>query len=210
MKNGFCFAGMTEDGRWIRPVLPERRQWNTLLYSDNEKIKIGDVIRLEGMYKPETPHTEDMIVKEMVKIGSLSSSDLIAFLNTVAESTRDLEDTIAGKGRSLCLVKASSFKTVYIEEDDLRKTRISFKLPDVESEYVNNTRKPGYPCVCLHWRAIQGQGIRIKTDNFKNIFLGIGLAREFFSSGRRVRPAPMIISIITDPPLPGEIDYNNP
>lgn len=214
MHNGYCFAGMTCNGKWIRPVLAHQRQWGSLMYENEEKIKIGDIIDVRQLKRlspkrPEMPHIEDVVVQRMIKVGELAHHELIEFLKDVVEGYAELEDTLARKNRSLCLVEVSSLKKVYVEEEDRKRTRISFKLPNVDFEYINTTQKPGYPCVCLHWRAIQGHGIEI-PDKFNSIFLGIGLARGFFSGNRWVDPTPMVISVITDPALPLGIDYDNP
>ncbi len=197
------------DGYWIRPVLPNKQQWKFLTYNNGEYIDIGDVIQINGKPRPDPPHTEDVEVQSFKRIRRMSHVELINFLTKNAENNVQLFHTLNRNNRSLCVVQAENFRKVYTEEDP-RRTRIAFKLPDSNYEYINDTSKPGYPCVCLHWRAIQGKGLALPAS-FDRMFIAIGLARGFISaSGQRIEPAPMIISVITNPKLPGDINYNDP
>ena len=209
MAGGFCFAGMNERGEWVRP-LPDGRQWKRLYYDSGELIRIGDVVRVAGRPEPDPPHAEDYIISRFERVRKLTHRELIAFLTTHAEDRAALDATLALDARSLCLVRAESFEIVYREGGDPRRTRIAFKLSGVSDPYFNITQKPGYPCNCLRWRAIQAQGVQI-PDEFVKAFIGVGLARPFRGDdGRQVPPSPMIISLITDPHIPGEINYDNP
>lgn len=210
MQNGFCFAGMTKDGRWVRPVLPSRNQWTSLYYENGEPICIGDVIKVNGRNRPDPPHTEDIEVKGFNKVDKLTHKQLISLLEKHSESLTSLHDTLDRNGRSLCLIKVSSFRIVHIKDNDIRRTRLAFTLVDHAQEYINTTLTPGYPCSCLHWRGIQLHRLTLPMSA-NNKFMCIGLARGFYGDrGQWVDPAPMVISVITDPPLPGGINYDNP
>jgi len=217
MAGGYCFAGMNENGEWVRPQL-EGTQWKNLYYqsvafSTEEYIRIGDVVRVEGRYETNLrhpAHVEDYIVRRFDKVGNLGQRELIAFLDAHSEGSVALDATLSRSGRSLCMVQVESFEVVYKEEGDPRRTRIAFNLPGIPTTYINTTKKPGYPCTCLRWRAIQDQDVQIPSE-VKKIFIGVGLAREFTGAdGQLVPAAPMVISLITDPAMPGEIDYDNP
>ncbi|MBM7853903.1 hypothetical protein JOC37_000268 [Desulfohalotomaculum tongense] len=208
MKNGFCFAGISKDGNWVRPVLPNKGQWKSLYYENGRPICIGDVIEVNGRGRPYPPHTEDVEVKRFCKIRKMEHNELISFLTDNAENEPDLRNTLERNNRSLCIVNAQSFRKVYVDKYDKKKTRVSFVFNN--KEYENTTLKKGFPCTCLHWRTIQSQALEY-PKKFKKIFISIGLARGFTGDdGVWVHPAPMIISIITDPPLPGGINYLNP
>ena len=101
MENGFCFAGMTKTGQWVRPVLPNKGQWKYLVYSNGENISIGDIINISGSPKSDPPHTEDIEVDGFRKISKLKHSALIDFLNKHSESETDLQHTLDRNNRSL-------------------------------------------------------------------------------------------------------------
>jgi hypothetical protein len=208
MKKGVCFAGLNcRTGEWVRPVL-DRAQWNSLTHANGQLIEVGQLINLNNpRLRPDPPHTEDVVVDGFSLVRKLSDQEFQSVLDRHAEDIFALTDTINYNERSLCLVKADSFKTVYTENDDDRKTRLSFRFR--ARDYNNTTKtKPGFPCTDVRWRALKAANQADPRGS--HLYIGIGLARSFQSDdGSLVPPASMVISVLTFPPFKVMVDPRN-
>ena len=107
----FCIAGMTNNGKWIRPIPNDEanRFWlrNDLTSGNSGFAKSGDVWEVEGKVpdKFQFPnHTEDFIITKRNYVKRLSNDELIVFLRNKVESESDFISTINANGRSLCFI----------------------------------------------------------------------------------------------------------
>lgn len=207
MKKGVCFAGLDySTGKWVRPVL-DRTQWNSLTHDNGWLIEVGQLIKLNNpRLRPVPPHTEDVVVAGFSFVRKLTDQEFQMFLDCHAEDVQTLTDTLNVNGRSLCLVKADSVTTVYTEEDDPRKTRLSFWFRG--REYINTTKTPGFPCTDVRWRALKAAGQAAPRGTY--LYIGIGLARSFpRDDGSLVPPSRMVISVLSFPPFKVTVDPRN-
>lgn len=198
MRSGFCLAGMDPaTGRWVRPVKPAG-QWQELADRNGEPIHIGDRLRLvDPCPRPQPPHSEDVVTAGLVRVGRLPPGQLLHRLREWAEDEGALRQTLAGEGRSLCLVRVDRFWTAH-QEADLHRTRLAFRIGT--TVYQNRTALPGYPCTDLVWRAYKGAGGADPSP--RETYLAIGLSRAFTDRrGFPVPPSPMVVAVLTVPPL---------
>lgn len=207
MNDGFCIAGMTTDGRWIRLIPQGSHNWRSIAYNNREYIRTGDVLNVSGGWMfTDPPHYEDYKVKSMKRVNQLNNKQMLDFCHRKAEPPDKFFELMSRRIRSLCLLKADGVETVFKEIDPV-KSRLAVRLG--KDVYRNDTRKPGFPCTCLKWRAMQRQELELPV--FNQVYTAFGLARPFTDrDGRFVPAAPMVISILSDPPLPGVVDYNQP
>lgn len=207
MKKGVCFAGLDySTGEWVRPVL-DRKQWTSLTYDDGQLIEVGHLVELSNpKSRPDPPHSEDVVVDGFSLVRKLTDQEFQVFLDRYAEDAQALADTLNQNGRSLCLVKADSVRTVHTE-DDPRKTRLSFRFKG--KDYKNDTKtKPGFPCTDVRWRALKAT--RQADPRSIHLYIGVGLARSFQSDdGSIVPPSKMVISVLTFPTFQVTVDPRN-
>jgi hypothetical protein len=112
LSDGVCVAGITNDGRWIRPTRPNPSGWRQLEYSDCKDanahwvVRKGNVVRMDIVKPiPEEQHSEDWLVgsrkPELVK--KLSEKEYLRTCNQIADtSTAPIDNPNAA--RSLALV----------------------------------------------------------------------------------------------------------
>ncbi|GMN99861.1 dual OB domain-containing protein [Parageobacillus thermoglucosidasius] len=202
----YCIAGMTEYGKWVRPLPPDHRFWETYTYDDQTFIKPGDVWEITDYIKyddPQSPgHTEDIKVlnyNSVYKCNELNDEQLCEFVEQRLENEQSLNDTLNANGRSLCLIKVDGIRKVVGEQ------RVCFTMNG--REYRNNTFREGYPVTDLKWRSIF-QHHSVSFEKFNKLYLCVGLARKEPNKGIE-REYPMIISIITNPfvPYPPQYPY---
>ncbi|QTC41321.1 hypothetical protein I7V34_19990 [Bacillus sp. V3] len=195
--NQYCIAGMTEEGRWVRPQPHTGLFWNNLEYSDGSYIKVGDVWEIKdeefsSETDPTSPgHTENIrLLGSATRVKILDNSSLLEFIRNHSEETLSLTNTLNANGRSLCLIKIESFNKV-------NNSRITFNLDG--NRYCNNTKTEGYPVTCLKWRSIFFQNIQYPSS-VDELYICIGLART--EPPKILKEYPMVIGIFTNPEVP--------
>jgi hypothetical protein len=204
---GFCMAGMTGDGEWVRPVPIDRHSWQADdLIHGQDVVGPGVILILkDAKHSPNPPHVEDYMAGDHEVSGHLSRQEFRLFLREKTEGMDALKHLLDGDGRSLCLVRPESFQTVHVE-DDARKTRIAFEFSG--QSFENDTQKPGFPCTDLRWRASRGS--TSSDPKYEEAFLTLGLARAFQGSSGWVKPAPMVIGVHVFPSTVVKLDAQSP
>lgn len=113
LSDGVCAAGITNDGKWIRPTRPNPSGWRQLEYSDCKDasrhwiIQKGNMVRMDLKSPiPEGAHTEDWLVgaKKPELVEELSEQDYKRLCKKLAEGTTDLIKGSEAK-RSLIMVQ---------------------------------------------------------------------------------------------------------
>jgi hypothetical protein len=202
--NQFCIAGMTEEGRWVRPQPNTGLFWDNLEYSDGSFIKVGDVWEIKdeefsSKLDPTSPgHTENIrLLGSATRVNILDNDRLLEFIRNHSEDTLSLTNTLNANGRSLCLIKIESFNMV-------NNSRLTFTLNG--NRYCNNTKSEGYPVTCLKWRSIFSQNLQY-SSSVGELYICIGLARK--EPPKIMKEYPMVIGIYTSPeaPLPSTYPY---
>ena len=207
MDLGFCMAGMAQDGAWVRPVPISRHSWKVAdLIHGPDVIGPGAILSFkDAKPSPNSPHIEDYMVGDFEVSGHLSRDGFRLFLRAKAEGMDALEHLLHRDRRSLCLVRPESFQTVHVG-DDARKTRIAFEFGG--QSFRNDTKKPGFPCTDLRWRAFRGS--TSSDPKYEEAFLTLGLARAFQGDSGPVRPAPMVIGVHVFPSPVVKLDAQSP
>ena len=207
MSDGFCIVGKNIQGRWLRLIPEGLFNWRSLNYENGEHIEVGDVLRVSGLWRhTPPPHFEDYTVQQFLRIKKLTNQQLLNFCRNHSETTDELLSTLSRETRSLTVLRVDNIDVVF-EDADPVKSRLAVRVGD--RMYRNDTRKPGFPCTCLKWRAVQRR--KIPLPIFHDVYVVFGLARPFTDrEGIYVLAAPMIISIISEPSLPILINYNKP
>ena len=59
-----CIAGLTAEGRHVRPLLPRRRPWIDDHVHPQGSIRLGSRISVVGACRPDPPHTEDLVLED--------------------------------------------------------------------------------------------------------------------------------------------------
>jgi len=129
--NGFCIAGMTSTGKWIRPIsnISHGRFWSKEeLITNGRFIMSGDVWEIEGK-SPETyeyqNHTEDYLLTEWKLIRQLEESEFLEFIKMHCEGSESLSAVFeANRGRSLCLVRADQVQTYTTKFEGKNRARM--------------------------------------------------------------------------------------
>lgn len=138
--DGFCIAGMNEDGEWIRPIsrASAGRFWTREeLTIDGRFVRAGDVWEINGQQPAmfEYPnHTEDFYVIEWSFEESLTHTELLEFLEDHCEGEEDLADVFAANGRSLCLVKVDRFTHYSTHYEDKHRARMIFSSEEFDMD----------------------------------------------------------------------------
>lgn len=180
----FCIAGMTEDGKWIRPIPnnSKTRFWeqNQISLTNYGVLRPGDIIEISG-YNPKNfqypNHTEDFVVKgNMNFLGRLSNNEFLNFLKDKVEPISSFEDTVNAKNRSLCLINVEK---VNLHITNYNGTDFKPKATPFKSQYnVENprTQRGNYIVKDCKWSTLilnQDPNIDIA---FSEIYFVIGLA----------------------------------
>lgn len=143
--DGACAAGVTSDGKWIRPTRPNPRGWRQLEYSDCKEssgrwiIRKGNVVRINLVKPiPEGAHSEDWLVgnKKPELVRELSEQD---YINLCKKSAEDSLESIKGSiaNRSLIMVHPDFVKSFSFgfetdwEGDQKYIPRCSFQLGEI-------------------------------------------------------------------------------
>ena len=202
----FCIAGMTNNGKWIRPIPNDKanRFWlrNDLTSGNSGFAKSGDVWEVEGKVpdKFQFPnHTEDFIITKRNYVKRLSNDELIVFLRNKVESESDFISTINANGRSLCLMNAKTIYPYTTNWDGVNKPKIKFQ----GVEFDLNNQKTGnndYPVKDCKWARLILQGVSIPV--LSEIYFCIGLATPFNSV-----EYPQVIGLHTKPEIPWLQEY---
>ncbi|HHW42692.1 MAG TPA: hypothetical protein GXX25_02605 [Desulfotomaculum sp.] len=206
MKEGFCVAGMTLQGRWVRLIPRGNYNWPAIKYRHGGHIEVGDVLKVDGTWRySDPPHSEDYEITAASRRCKLTNQQLLAFCREHREDGAAFLTLMGRQKRSLCLLRVDRILTVYKDENPL-KDRLAVLF---DNQWQRNyTKAPGFPCTGLQWRAMQSLGLPMPV--FREVYVVFGLTRGIKEETKTVPPSPMVISIIGDPPLPGEIDYQNP
>jgi hypothetical protein len=204
----FCIAGMTDNGKWIRPIPNDNfnRFWlrNDLTRKNGEFPKSGDVWDIEGNapVKFQYPnHREDFIITKRNYIKRLSNEELIEFLRSKVESESDFNNTLNANNRSLCLMKAKTIITYTSSWEGRNKPKIKFQgfKFDLNNPTTNNN---DYPVKDCKWSRIVLQGTPIPVLN--EIYFCIGLAIPSPFNGVEY---PQMIGLHTKPEIPWPLEY---
>ncbi len=144
-----------------------------------------------------------MLTPAFTRVGALDDWDF-PFVLRQAVDYQALDEVMSGEGqRSLCLIQPTQLEVLYADPEDPASTRLGFWLDD--RHYNNITRKPGFPCTDLRWRAFRRQyGRDIDIYQHDELFLAIGLTRPY----NRVC-SPMVVSVITFPSFRFTLDPSN-
>lgn len=141
LSDGVCVAGITEDGKWIRPTRPTSPNWRQLEYADCCDadgawiVQRGNVVRMDLVEPiPQGAHTEDRLVGK--RPPRLARELLESEYRQVCEELKeDSTEAIEGRDakRSLMMIhpeKITSF-SFDIETKKIQKRytpRCSFRL----------------------------------------------------------------------------------
>ncbi|OLS33394.1 hypothetical protein [Bacillus sp. MRMR6] len=203
----YCIAGMTKEGKWIRPVptptiYPQDsdRFWcaNQITF-DGEMVQIGDIIKIAG-YQPDRfrfpNHTEDFITNTIQKVKHLQINKLISFLTKNAESFQAFQNTISGQARrSLCIIEINSFN--FTNGDNYGETRINILFNHQKYDLRNPyTANGDYKLKDIRWEKLISTN-NIPTTQINKMFICLGLATPFNNI-----EYPMVIGIIPDYEVP--------
>lgn len=202
--DGFCIAGMNDEGKWIRPISlksPGRFWTRTELTLKNGEFTVpGDIWEIEGN-KPERfqyrNHTEDFNLTSRKYVGRLNNSQLLRFLEQHCEGAAELNAVYQADGRSLCLVEPDNvtfFTTTY---DERVKPKMFFRSRTLS---LSNPRTNDGSIIVkdCKWEAIVKQQNLI-LDVFSQKYLCIGLATPTAFDGIEY---PQVIGLHTDPEHP--------
>lgn len=209
----YCIAGITEEGKWIRPIPASNisRFWTTQQLTTEKGIflRAGDVLEFNGN-PPEKfqhkNHTEDIVVKGKMRIiERLSNDKLINFLHNKSASIQEFTDTINAQGRSLCLVKVDEIESYTTQwEDQPLKPKVTFTSKRFD---VNNplTNKGDYIVKDCKWASLILKD-EVPKIPYTDIYVSIGLATP--SPFNNVE-YPQVIGIQTKVEVPFPDSYPN-
>lgn len=195
----FCVAGLTADGRWVRPIPNEgdSRFWTERQLTSKRFgfTQVGDVWRIEG-HAPNkyqyTNHSEDFITTDRKLIERLSNDELIKFIEDTAEDQNAFNDTVNARGRSLCLVKVTSFKSYRDEINNRAFMKFINKDFNVDNPKTATRRYRVKDC---KWESLVLQG-KHPNITFEEVYLCIGLATPAPYDGVEY---PQVIGLHTKP-----------
>jgi hypothetical protein len=198
----FCIAGLNEDGQWVRPmpaepsaVYPQTRFWTReqLLMNNGKFVMSGDVWDIDGRQPGQflhPNHIEDYVVTRRTFARSLSNNQLMEFLRLHAEDANAFNDTVMGRGRSLCLVELSAFRTeVFYGDPKIYLSGNSFNLDNPHVNFKN------YKIKDCKWAGLIMQGYQYPS--FNEMYACIGLATQWGGT-----EYPQLIGLHTMPEAP--------
>lgn len=115
---------------------------------------------------------EDYVITEGSFHRTLTNNQLMQFLRTHTEDATAFNDTVNARGRSLCLVKVSSFRTeVFRDEPKMYLFSNNFNLDNPHVNFSN------YKIKDCKWAGLVIQGYQ--RPNFNEVYACIGLATRF-------------------------------
>lgn len=203
----FCIAGLNEDGQWVRPmpadpsvVDSQSRFWTReqLMTASGKFVKSGDVWDINGRQPTRflhPNHVEDYVVTRRSFARSLTNNQLMQFLRAHTEDAIAFNDTVMASGRSLCLVKISSFQTeVFYNKPKIYLSSDSFSLDNPHVNYSN------YPVKDCKWAGLIIQGYQ--RPDFSKVYACIGLATQWNGT-----EYPQLIGLHTMPDVPYPSSY---
>lgn len=179
--DGFCIAGMNENGEWVRPISVNSpgRFWTRkeLTLQSGVFTQAGDVWEIEGGApdKFEHPnHTEDFLVSKRTYVGQLSHPQLLEFMEKHCEGGQALQQVFQARGRSLCLVDANSFEAYNTNYDNKPRARMIFRSPRLNllNPRTNNGNIIVKDC---RWERLILNGTAVPAA-YSKIYVCIGLA----------------------------------
>ena len=140
-------------------------------------------------------HVEDYIITDGSFDRSLTNSQLMQFLRTHTEDAVAFNDTVLGRGRSLCLVRVDTFRTeVFYGEPKIYLLNNSFSLDNPHVNFSN------YKIKDCKWAGLIMQGYH--GPNFNEVYACIGLATRF-----RGVEYPQLIGLHTIPAVRYPLSY---
>ncbi|MEK4106991.1 hypothetical protein NST28_23105 [Paenibacillus sp. FSL R10-2791] len=206
--DGFCIAGMNDDGEWIRPISQASlgRFWTRAeLTIGGRFARPGDVWDINGgapQFFQYPNHTEDFLLTNWRFLGTLNHDDFLHFLAERCEGPDDLEDVFHANGRSLCLVKVDSFEYYTTNYDNKHRARMIFNSTelDIINPHTNNGNIVVKDC---KW---EGHLLRNEPIPFlyRQVYVCIGLATP---SGFNGIEYPQVVGLHTIPHLNFSLNY---
>ncbi|MDN3229513.1 dual OB domain-containing protein [Priestia megaterium] len=213
--NEYCIAGMTDEGKWIRPIpsFGNSRFWThtQLTCQVNGFLRVGDVLEFDGQV-PTTfqhpNHTEDFLVssERMTLHQRFTNEELMNFLHSKVEGEQEFSETIYAQGRSLCLIKVDHFQHRITQwEDDPRKPKMTFSH---ENFTVTNphTVAGDYIVKDCKWAPIVLNRQVSNLDSYTDLYLVIGLATKNNFNGKEY---PQVVGLHTKPLVKSLETYPN-
>jgi hypothetical protein len=64
-----CIAGLGADGLHVRPLLPRHRPWTDDHVHPRGPIRLGSWLSMDGAFRPNPPHTEDLVLDAWDVVG---------------------------------------------------------------------------------------------------------------------------------------------
>ena len=191
--DGVCIAGISNDGRWIRPTRSNQDDsWRQLEFSDCNDVngrwvvKKGNIVRIDlARAIPRGDHSEDWMVghrkPELLK--ELSESEFRKFCEAHSENSLELlEGKVAD--RSLAMVHPDEICTFYFGPDERKPLKY---IPRCTFRMGGRT----YSDIAVtdaEWRGL-GRIINIGENkscqlSAKNLFESLGTESCYLSIGR--------------------------
>ncbi|MHA7743897.1 dual OB domain-containing protein [Priestia aryabhattai] len=212
--NEYCIAGMTDEGKWVRPIpsVGNSRFWthDQLTCQVNGFLQVGDVLEFNGQAPSafqHPNHTEDFLVSAegMILQQRFSNDELMNFLHDKAEGEREFSETIYAQGRSLCLIKVNHFQQSITQwEDGPKKPKMTFSHDDFT---VTNphTKAGDYIVKDCKWASVVLNRTVSNLNSYSDLYLAIGLATKNNFDGKEypqvigLHTAPLVESLATYP-----------
>lgn len=227
MLSGVCTAGMTTEQapvtglKWVRPV----KDFGTLLLGDltdrrGTVIRPFDVVELNLVKPhPDPPHVEDWVT-DFVRhrpciVRQLEGERRANFLSKYLDENP--HEVLAGRSRSLCLVKPDQVKASFSLDAYSGKyeARLAFTLG--AETYPGSMRKGGLPVTDVKWRALGREwlgdsGGRLDCEEgelqdrlgVEDVYLALGLSRSYKGEYWL-----LVLGVHTVPDYEMEVDYGN-
>ncbi len=162
---GYCIAGLTEDGKWIRPmpsVETGRRFWNSgelTLPGKGAPVAVGDVWEISGnppkMFQYPN-HVEDFRTQSRRYVRTLRNRQLLNFLENHVEGEEAFLDTVHANGRSLCLIRVNGINGFTETWNGKVKAKMDLKG---DFQICNPKTNNGYyPVTCCKWSRLLKDG----------------------------------------------------
>lgn len=159
ISDGVCVAGITDDGRWIRPTRPNRNDsWRQLKHDDCKDIKGNWIVRKGNRVRfdlvesiPKDSHTEDWRIgdRKAQLVHELYEEEYFDFCQNHQEVSLDPLEQTTGT-RSLILLRPEKFTSFTFQIETSLKGKQSY-VP--RCEFIFNGRLHlSMPISDVEWR----------------------------------------------------------
>jgi len=196
LSSGVCVAGITDNGKWIRPTRPNyNKTWRQLEFDDCKNtnsdwiVKKGNIVRMDiREHIPSGFHTEDYLIgsqkPELLK--TLSEKEYVSICEEYSEKSVSVLEQVNSQ-RSLMLVRPEEITAFSFQHETNRKGKDSF-VPRCTFK-SGNLWENNIGITDAEWRSFSRQYAKEHSKKIvcsKEVFDALGTQQCWFTIGKNM------------------------